>query len=182
MCSVKSKTPDPPATRWHGHAVLLVPVPALEGFVAGRTRFYDPSFLSTDPDFPQAHITIMAPFDRVPDMSRLDAVAAQIRAFNFELRRMDVFPDGLIHLRPSPEEPFHNAITAAQREFPEIRAYGHPAPIPHLSLDRCSDTVTASTTGEAVAGLLPARSRAERLQLCWYESGACRVLHQWTLS
>ena len=44
-----------------GHAVLLIGVPALEGWIRERTAFYDASFLSADPRFAHAHITILAP-------------------------------------------------------------------------------------------------------------------------
>ena len=45
-----------------GHSVLQVPVPPLEGWVRARTAHYDTDYLSSDPDFTHAHITVLAPF------------------------------------------------------------------------------------------------------------------------
>ncbi len=44
-----------------GHTCLAVPVPALEDWVRERTAHYDPSFVSTDPGFAHAHLTLLAP-------------------------------------------------------------------------------------------------------------------------
>ena len=45
-----------------GHAVLQIPVPELEPFVRQRHEHYDPHFVSTDPAFVHAHITVLGPF------------------------------------------------------------------------------------------------------------------------
>lgn len=58
-----------------GHAVLQVPVPALEGFVRSRTAHYDPGFLGVSEiegePFVHAHITVLAPFASPPDRDRV---------------------------------------------------------------------------------------------------------------
>jgi len=38
-----------------------VPLPALDDVVRERTAFYDASFVSRDPGFAHAHITLLAP-------------------------------------------------------------------------------------------------------------------------
>ncbi|MDN6799435.1 MAG: 2'-5' RNA ligase family protein [Propionibacterium sp.] len=167
--------------QWRGHAVLLVPVPELEPFARERTRFYDRSFLSDDPRFFQAHITVLAPFMAVPERSRIAPIVDALHPFDFELSQLGVFPDGLIHLRPEPDAPLRDAIGRAVEAFPEVRGYGHPAPVPHLSLDRLSPQVSVQSTRALLGKLVPAHCRAERIQLCWYESDHCRVLDEWEL-
>lgn len=158
-----------------GHAVLLVGVPALEGWVRARTAFYDPGFVSADPDFAHAHITVLAPCP--PSLALLDAVAAASPPFAFSLERFDVFPDGVIHLVPEPAAPFERLIRAARAAAPEVVPYwGRAEPTPHLTLDRIGAGVTLETTADALAPLLPAHGVATEVLLTWWESGACRVL------
>ena len=47
-----------------GHAVLQVGVPELEDWIVARTRHYDARYLSSDPRFRHAHITVLAPLQR----------------------------------------------------------------------------------------------------------------------
>jgi len=42
-----------------GHSVLVVPVPALEEYVRARTAHYDASFVSADPAWVHAHLTVL---------------------------------------------------------------------------------------------------------------------------
>ena len=52
---------------------------------------------------------------------------------------------------------------------------------PHLTLDARADTVSEESTRALLGDLVPARCRAERLDLAWYQPGACRVLRSWEL-
>jgi len=49
-----------------GNTVLAVPVPELDEVVRERTAFYDASFVSSDPGFTHAHITVLGPWVTEP--------------------------------------------------------------------------------------------------------------------
>lgn len=164
-----------------GHAVLLVGVQALEKWVRERTAHYDRSFVSTDPTFMHAHITILAPCPVA--LGFLHAVAAAAAPFDFALHRIDVFPDGVIHLVPEPSAHFGRLTDVARAAAPDYVPYwGRFDPTPHLTLDRVGEGVTLASTADGMAGLLPASGRAERLLLTWWEAGNCRVLASADLS
>ena len=89
-----------------GHTVLAVPVPALDEVVRERTAFYDGSFLSADPDFAHAHITLLAPWAERPTAAHVAEVARITEAakpFDVRLARVGEFPDGVLYLRPEPD-------------------------------------------------------------------------------
>ncbi|WP_245725685.1 2'-5' RNA ligase family protein [Propionibacterium cyclohexanicum] len=167
---------------WRGHAVLEIPVPQLEPFVRARTAFYDPGFVSADPRFCHAHITLLAPFDELPERDAVARAIASMRAFDFRLADFDVFSGGMIYLRPQPLSPFRQATASLLAAFPQVVPYGGPDPVPHLSLDVLSATVSPASTRRQVGDLVPARCQAESVDLCWYESGACRLVERWQLS
>lgn len=58
----------------NGHTVLAVPVPQLDQVVRSRTAHYDKTFVSTDPRFVHAHITVLAPWVVRPTRADLDRV------------------------------------------------------------------------------------------------------------
>jgi hypothetical protein len=168
------------------HTVLLVPVPELEEFVRGRTLHYDASFFSTDPAFVHAHVTVLGPFLDDPtdaDLQQVAAVADTSAPFDFELARVAEFPDGLLHLRPQPDAAFRRLTERLAAAFPQCPPYAgaYPDPVPHLTLDQRGDGIDATTVGEALAGTLPARCRADRIALHRYANHDCRVLAEWKL-
>lgn len=169
-----------------GHSVLLVPVPQLEPFVRERTAFYDRDFLSSDPSFTHAHVTVLGPF--VPSLdeesaSMIAAMAADTEPFDFLLERLDTFPDGIIHLRPQPDAPFRELTGRFAEAFPDFPPYGgaFPDPTPHLTLDLAGGDVSEASTRALLGDLVPATCRARRLDLAWYEAGGCRVVARWPL-
>lgn len=173
-------------SREPGHPVLVVPVPALEPFVRARWEHYAPELVSTDPAFTHAHITALAPYLRSPrdeDLQRVADIAAGTPAFDFELRDVEVFPDGLIHLEPDPIAPFAALTARLWEAFPQCPPYGgrYDDVTPHLTLDRRSPSVTAEGTRAALGGLVPVSCRADRLELHWYETGNCHVRRSWRL-
>lgn len=164
-----------------GHGVLLVGVPPLESWVRARTASQDASFVSGDPAFAHAHVTILAPFP-IEATDRAAAVASGVAPFDYTLERLAVFPDGVIHLMPSPDAGFRALTDAARHLVPEVAPYwGRFEPVPHVTLDRVWPGVTEASTRDAVAHLLPARARADELLLTWWESGDCRVLDRFPL-
>jgi hypothetical protein len=169
-----------------GHSVLQVPVPPLEPFVRERTAFHDASYVSDDPAFVHAHVTALGPFlDEVggDDAAAVAAIAASVAPFDFVLERIDTFPNGIIHLEPEPDGPFRELTHRLWEAFPQCRPYaGQFADVrPHLTLDARTDEVTEESTRTALGGLVPARCRAERLDLAWWEPDGCRVLRSWPL-
>lgn len=170
-----------------GHSVLQVPVPQLEDFVRGRTVHYDASYLSADPAHVHAHVTALGPFasELTDDIERrVAAVAAETPAFDFVLERVATFPDGIIHLVPEPDEPFRKLTARLAAEFPEHPPYeGRYGDVaPHLTLGLRSTEVAEASTLALLDGVLPARCRAPRLDLAWYEPHATGVRRSWPLA
>ncbi len=165
------------------HSVLQSPVPALEPFVRSRHAHYDGDYLSADPAFVHAHITILGPFlDEVDDGAAelIAGIAASVEPFDLRLERIATFPDGIIHLCPEPDEPFRLLTEQLWAAFPECPPYGGEFAdvVPHLTLDHAGH----ATVEETRAGLdLPAYDRAERIDLAWYEPGNCHLIRSWRL-
>jgi 2'-5' RNA ligase len=169
-----------------GHSVLVVPVPALEPFVVERTAHYDPSFLSEDPSFVHAHITLLAPWLAEPapdDLQRVAKLAATTPPFRFELEDLHVFPGGTLHLAPEPAAPFEALTAELVAAFPQCPPYaGRFDAVPHLTLDHLGGGVTVEQTRAALGALLPAECVADRISLQWYANHGCRTVHEWELS
>jgi hypothetical protein len=168
--------------------VLQVPVPELEPFVRARTEHYDTDYLSTDRRFVHAHVTALAPFLHGDDLTSqvLDTIAeiaSTTEHFDFTLAQLDTFPNGIVHLLPEPAEPFADLTARLWATFPHCPPYAgrFDDVVPHLTLDALGDDVSEDSTRDLVGPHVPAHCRAERLDLAWYEPGACRVLHSWPL-
>ena len=173
-----------------GHTVLAVPVPPLEAYVRTRTAVHDASFVSTDPDFAHAHLTLLAPWVPTPsaaDLGVVAAIAAATEPFEVALESIEEFPDGLLHLRPRPDDAVRALTARLWAAFPEHPPYEgrYPEVVPHVTLERHSPTttpaVTAATVAADLADALPARLRIERIDLQWWANHDCRRLHSWPL-
>ncbi len=177
-------TPHEPSA---GHSVLVIPVPALEGWVRARHQHYDPAYVSADPTFAHAHLTILAPFVERAEVdgvsARVSEIVSATSTFDFTLAEVDTFPNGIVHLVPEPEEPFRELTAALWRAFPAYPPYAGAFPDvrPHVTLDALGPDVTTATVAASVASLLPAQGYADRVQLSWYEPGSCRTLAAWPL-
>ena len=169
-----------------GHSVLVVPVPELEPFARGRWEHYLPSWVSDDPAFTHAHITALSPYLPRPtaaDLARIAVVAKATAPFDYELREIQELPDGFLQVPPDPAAPFVALTHALWEAFPQCPPYGGEYDVaPHVTLDQRSDTVSAASTRALLGDLLPARCRADRLELHWYEEGNCHVLAEWKLT
>ena len=168
-----------------GHSVLQVPVPALEAYVAARTAHYDADYVSADPAFTHAHVTVLGPFlPRLDEASarRIGELAASVEPFEFVLSRVATFPNGVVHLVPEPDEAFRALTALFVEAFPDLPPYGGEfEPVPHLTLDALGGGVTEESTRAAVAPYLPAGCRAEGVDLAWYEPGNCHRVAHWAL-
>jgi hypothetical protein len=168
------------------HTVLVVPVPELEPFVRGRTAHYDASFVSADPAFVHAHITVLGPYLSRPRPADLDVVAgiaADVAAFDFRLDRLGEFADGIIHLLPEPDEGFRELTRRLVAAFPQCPPYGgaFPDPVPHLTLDQRAPGIDPTSVRAALGDVVPATCRADRVALHRYANHDCRVLADWKL-
>jgi hypothetical protein len=168
-----------------GHSVLVVPVPELEAYVLELTRHYDDSFVSADPAFVHAHITLLAPFLRSPttdDLERVEKIATAAAPFDFVLEDVRVFGGGTIYLHPEPAAPFAALTAELGAVFPQCPPYaGLFDPVPHLTVDHIAGGVDLGSTRTSLAPYLPARCRADRISLQWYANNDCRVIAEWPL-
>jgi hypothetical protein len=172
-------------SRSRGHSVLVVPVPELEPYVVERTRHYDDSFLSADPAFVHAHVTLLAPWLPEPgsdDLDRVAKLAATAEPFDFVLSELRVFAGGTIYLDPAPAEPFAALTAELVAAFPQCPPYdGLFDAVPHLTVDHRLGGATVEGTRRALGDLVPARCRADRISLQWYANHGCRTLAEWRL-
>lgn len=169
-----------------GHTVLAVPVPALETVVRARTQFYDPSFVSADPGFAHAHITVLGPWIADPTQQDLEAVAEISRTttpFTVRLAKLAQFPDGLLHLRPEPDDELRGLTRRLADAFPAYPPYGGAfgEVVPHLTLDQRSATVTPQAVLARVTHLLPVTLTVDRIHLQWWANDDCRLLRAFPL-
>jgi len=170
-----------------GHSVLQLPVPALEEWVRSRTAHYDRGFVSSDPRFGHAHVTALGPFDPAPSEAVLRVVAdlaAATTPIAVRLAELAQFPDGIIHLVPDRADRLRGLTARLVAAFPGWPPYGGrfgDDVQPHLTVDAVSDEVDLASTAALLAGVVPVDCVLDRLQLAWWESGSCHVMHEWRL-
>ncbi|WP_198664530.1 2'-5' RNA ligase family protein [Jiangella endophytica] len=161
-------------------------MPAVETFVRSRFEHYDRSYLSSDPAFTHAHITVLAPFLPAPEPAALETVAALVAAappITFSLHRLETFPNGIIYLAPEPADPFRALTERLVAAFPQCPPYGgvFPDVVPHLTLDQHSAEVSVESTRDRLGDTVPVTCIADRVDLAWYEPDRSRVLTSWPL-
>jgi len=172
------------------HTVVVVPVPELEPFVLARTRHYDPAWVSTDPSFTHAHVTLLAPWLPDPsedDLAALAEIAGGTPGFDFTLSTVEEFPNGVIHLPTYPDAPFSGLLRRVSATFPDLLPYGGLFGsvgdlTPHVTLDRRSSVVDVSTTRELLGDLIPVTCRADRLEVHRYAPDDCHVIASFRLN
>lgn len=169
-----------------GHAVLAVPVPDLDDHVRAHTARHDPSYLSDDPTFSNAHVTLLAPWLAEPtdaDLATVREIVGEERAFEVVLDEVAEFPDGIIHLLPEPAAPFTRLTAALAQAFPETPPYGgrYDVLVPHLTLDHRLTGATPESVRRELADLLPLRTRVDRVDLQWWANHDCHVRATWPL-
>lgn len=168
--------------------MLVVPVPPLEELVRARHEYYDRDYVSADPTFAHAHITVLGPLVELAQVPRVVARIAEIARrtapFEVRLQRVATFPNGIIHLVPEPTGPLRALTAAAVAAFPGHPPYAgaHGVVSPHATIDAVGEQVSEASVRDWVAALVPIALTVDRLHLSWYEPGACRTLARWTLT
>ncbi len=158
--------------RWPGHAVLQVPVRPLDEHVRAGYLRHDPSLLGRGPDFVHAHVTVLGPFDEVPDLASVASLAASCAAFEARCEQVELFQNGTIHTPAGPRARFGALTRAAQRTFPEVVPYrGQFGVSPHVTLEALAPGVDVASVAEGLGDVLPASYRVAQLDLVWYEQG-----------
>jgi 2'-5' RNA ligase superfamily protein len=167
-----------------GHSVIAVPVPELDAFVRARTERYDPSFVSADPEFGHAHLTLLGPWLAAPtgaDLATVGRIVSDQPPFAYTLAEVRQFPTGVVYLAPEPELPFRRLAERLAAAFPQTPPYAgeFPDSVPHLTLDHA---VTGASAGSVRGELdLPVHAEADRVVLQWWANDDCHVQHTWRL-
>jgi 2'-5' RNA ligase len=169
-----------------GHSVLAVPVSALDDMIRERTAVYDASFVSADPSFIHAHITLLAPWANRPtaeDLAHVERIAQARGPFDVKLSRIGELPDGIIHFVPEPDCQLRELTSRLAVAFPQFPPYGgrYDEAIPHLTLDRRSAIVTPATVSASIGHLLALAITVDRIDLQWWAIHGCQRLHTWQL-
>ncbi len=168
-------------THWPGHAVLQVPVVGLDDFVRGRFQHHDPDLVGISDllgeDFVHAHVTVLGPFDALPDRHQVQRLAATWAPFDAFCGRVATFPNGIIHAPVEPASSFTHMTATAQDAFGGVKPYrGQFDVSPHVTLDAVAEGVDADTVAAQLSDVLPLAFRAEVVDLVWYEQGATRLV------
>lgn len=169
-----------------GHTVIAVAVPPLDAWVRERTARYDASFVSADPAFGQAHVTLLGPWLPDPTAADLDAAAAVLaghRAFDARLAEVGEFPGGEVNAWPEPAATFAAITADLVARFPETPPYAGawPDPVPHVTLEHRATGASVASVRAELGDLLPATFRVDAVQLQWWANDDTRLLHTWTL-
>ena len=167
-----------------GHSVIAVPVPELDAFVRARTERYDASFVSADPEFGHAHLTLLGPWLPEPTVEELATVArilADEPPFTLTLAEVRQFPDGVVYLAPEPELPLRRLAAMLAAAFPQTPPYAgeFPDSVPHLTLDHAATGASASSVRAELE--LPVHTKADRAVLQWWANDDCHIRHTWRL-
>ena len=111
-------------------------------------------------------------------------IAAATSPFASRSRPSTRSPTGSSTFCPSRRRPFAALTETLWAAFPQCPPYAgrFGDVVPHLTLDAVSEVVSEESTRRLGGSHVPARCRAERLDLAWYEPGACRVLRSWRLA
>jgi 2'-5' RNA ligase len=161
-------------------SAVLIPVPEADA-VVGRWRLaHDPVGTAGVP----AHITLVVPWlhpdsIRQADLDALDAELADVKAFDFDLARVEWFGRRVLWAAPEPGQPFldlTNRLAARfgtppwQNEFDEV--------VPHLTVAHASDEVQLDRVARELAARLPLHCRAEEVWVMAGSGGSWELRHR----
>lgn len=152
------------ALRYRRPTALVIPTPSVDAALAGFRARHD----SSAPAGMPAKVTVLYPFVRGSDatdrlFTSLQAIAAQVAAFDFSLTGVGRFPD-VVYLRPEPADPFVALTRAVHERWPAHPPYGgrFEGIVPHVTV---ADGPSAGTDAAELEAVLPLHDRAKELVL-----------------
>jgi 2'-5' RNA ligase len=151
-----------------GSTALVVLAPVAETVVGPMYRAHS----TAGAEGMTPHVTLLVPFVPAPELGpeveeRLGRLFQHFEAFDFVLRRLERFPDGVLYLAPEPPEPFIELVEALVDEFPGYLPYdgAHETIVPHLTVvDGADEDLLAEVTA-SVGPRLPIVCRAPEATL-----------------
>lgn len=147
---------------------LLVPVREAEPLVRHHRHEFDP----VAPLGVPAHVTVLYPFlpPEQVDNDVCDAIADVVdglHAFEFELRDVRRFPDGVVYLAPEPTAPFVEITAALVARWPDHPPYGgaYDTVIPHLTVAQTNGSAAVAAMEAELTDGLPIPALADAVWL-----------------
>ncbi len=146
-------------------SAVLVPVPQADAVVGRWRHEHDPVAAAGVP----AHITLIVPWlppDQIgaAELAALDTELSDVKAFDFELTRVDWFGRRVLWVAPEPAGPFLDLTHRLSERF------GTPPwedefddVVPHLTVAHAGEGVELVPMAADVATRLPVRCRAEEV-------------------
>jgi 2'-5' RNA ligase len=143
-------------------SVILVPFPDLNPVVGRLRMLHDPSAIAGMPP----HVTLMYPFLPPPELSdpvlsELSDLLSRVSAFECAFRRVAEFENGIVYLKPDPEEPFTYLTTALAERF-SVLPYGGAFSnvVPHLTVGTLRSSADRLAVKRELSPALPVHARA----------------------
>ncbi len=146
-------------------SALLIPVPEADSVVGRWRHQHDPVAVAGVP----AHVTLIVPWlppDRITpaDLAALDDELSEVKAFDFELVRVDWFGRRVLWVAPEPAAPFLELTARLSERFATPPWEGEfEEVIPHLTVAHASDGAGLVAVAADVATRLPLRCRAREV-------------------
>lgn len=165
-----------------GSAIVIV-VPEAEQYVGELRQHLDPVAAKGVP----AHVTVLYPFRRRLDAdadAKVADIAARTTPFAVTFASGRSFPDGVVYLAPSPDEPIRKLTGELAAAFPDCPPYGGTVgdPIPHLTVAHRLQPDAAERLTTQLTALAPFATTVERLTMLGEGTdGRWRVAKEWPL-
>lgn len=147
---------------------LICPVPRVASLLSPWRDRYDPSAAAGYPP----HVTVLAPF--LPprqvtsvDLERLRELCGRVRPFTVDLAEVGVFDEDVLHLRPDPDEPFHELTEQVRAAFPRVEPYDgrFDELVPHVTVGHGIPRPQARQAARSLLLALPVRVHVGVVQL-----------------
>jgi 2'-5' RNA ligase len=126
-----------------------------------------------------AHVTLLYPFvdDSVLDehVARARAALSDVEPFDCTLSATGSFPgEGVVYLRPEPDEIFRAMTASLARAFPAYPPYGgvYDDVVPHLTVAQSDDADLLRAIEREARTLLPIRSHVAAASLMRFVDGS----------
>ena len=151
-----------------GETALVLRVPDAEPIVGRWRATLDSSAALGVP----AHVTVLYPWIRFPQLSAQDlaaitAIAAAADPIELSFPAMGAFPD-VLWLDPQPQQPILSLIAAVAARWPERPPYGGAfgdAPVPHLTVAASCEPAELGHVIADIERRLPFMARVAELTL-----------------